>query len=89
QSEHPDLLEAYFAEASRYVGLTEHQRGFLTRIRRGHTDQDIAQSLGLSPSTVRHQRFTLREKAKQAKLYLALYTLAMQGSSGEAEAHAS
>lgn len=87
-SEHPDLLKAYCAEAGRYVTLTDHQRGFLARIRQGNSDQDIAKSLGLSPSTVRHQRFTLREKAKQAKLYLALYTLAMQGRTGEAEAPA-
>ena len=83
RSEHPDLLEAYFAEENRYVGLTENQRVFLTRMRQGHSDQDIAKNLGLSPSTVRHQRFTFREKAKQAKLYLALYTLAMQGRTGE------
>jgi hypothetical protein len=35
--------------------------------------------MSVAPATVRHQRFTFREKAKQAKLYLAIYELAFQG----------
>lgn len=37
------------------------------------TDKQIANKLQISPSTVRHQRFMFREKAKQAKMYLAIY----------------
>ena len=40
-------------------------------------------SLGISPSTVRHQKFTFREKAKQAKLYLALYEQAFEAGQGK------
>ena len=39
------------------------------------TDKQIAAKLEISSSTVRHMRFMLREKAKQAKMYLAIYEL--------------
>ena len=43
------------------------------------SDQDIARETGTSTATVRHQRFMFREKAKQARLYLAIYELALGG----------
>ena len=39
----------------------------------GLSDNEIANKLGIKASTVRHQKFTFREKAKQAKYYLAVY----------------
>src|SRR5690554_5522532 len=39
----------------------------------GTSDKVIASVLGITPSTVRHQRFSLREKAKQVKHFLAVY----------------
>ena len=58
---------------SKYNTLTKHQQQLLKLFQSGKTDKEIAKDLGVTPSTIRHQRFTFREKAKQAKLYLALY----------------
>ncbi len=41
------------------------------------TDKEIAEKNSVATATIRHQRFVLRERAKQAKLYLAIYDLAM------------
>ena len=62
---------------SKYSHLTEHQQQLLRLFRQGLGDKEIAKKLEVSPSTIRHQRFTFREKAKQAKLYLAIYEEAM------------
>jgi len=37
--------------------------------------KEIAEITKLSPSTIRFQRFNLREKAKQAKIFLALFEM--------------
>lgn len=49
-------------------------------------DKEIAKILDISPSTVRHQRFMFREKAKQAKMYLAIYEQVMEKKSHKDEA---
>jgi len=58
---------------SKYNTLTDNQQQLLEKFQSGKTDKEIAKELGLSPSTIRHQKFTFREKAKQAKVYLAIY----------------
>lgn len=54
------------------TGLTEIQRQVLTLILNGRGDQEIGKELGIAQSTVRNHRFKIREKEKQAKLFLAL-----------------
>ena len=39
----------------------------------GVSDKEMAKKLGVTEATIRRQRFTFREKAKRAKLYLAVY----------------
>ncbi len=82
---HEDRLEALLNSGSRYLPVTENQQELLSALRRGESDKEIAKQSGVSPSTVRHQRFVLREKAKQARLFLALYTLAMEKKNKEEE----
>lgn len=53
------------------TGLTEIQRQVLTLILNGRGDQEIGKELGIAQSTVRNHRFKIREKEKQAKLFLA------------------
>nr|WP_154120696.1 DUF2087 domain-containing protein [Paenibacillus monticola] len=58
------------------TGLTELQKGLLNAFRQSQSDGEAAKELGIgSTSTVRNHRFTLREKAKQAKLFLAVMEL--------------
>lgn len=54
------------------LGLTEVQRQLLRHVAAGKQDAEIAKLCGVAPSTVRNHRFKLREKEKQATLYLAL-----------------
>lgn len=54
------------------TGLTEIQRTLLSLLLCGKTDSEIGRELGIAQSTVRNHRFKLREKEKQAKLFLAL-----------------
>jgi len=58
---------------SRYNTLTVKQQDLLTAFAAGIKDQALAEQLQVAPATVRHQKFTFREKAKQAKFYLAVY----------------
>lgn len=58
------------------TGLTELQKGLLKSFNQGQSDAEAAKELGIgSTSTVRNHRFTLREKVKQAKLFLAVMEL--------------
>lgn len=42
------------------------------------SDKDMAKKLNVTEATMRRQRFTFREKAKQAKFYLAMYELVFE-----------
>lgn len=77
---HGGMLDWLLSLDKKLLALTENQRQLLRLLSQGKSDAAIAAALDLSASTVRHQRFTFREKAKQAKLYLAAYELAMQGA---------
>jgi len=58
------------------TGLTDHQRTILELFYEGHSDNDVAKSLSTgSTSTIRNHRFSLREKQKQAKVFLAIMEL--------------
>ncbi|WP_350445898.1 DUF2087 domain-containing protein [Anaeromonas frigoriresistens] len=70
---HGGVLENLLSYDKKYTGITEKQSSLLKDISKGLSDKEIAKKNGIAPSTVRHQRFILREKAKQAKLYLAIF----------------
>jgi DNA-binding CsgD family transcriptional regulator len=75
QSEHQGQFSALLEKENKYLTLTENQITILRLIHKGLSDNEIAGELGVSPSTIRHQKFMFREKAKQAKMYLAAYEL--------------
>lgn len=79
QSDHCKRLADLLNVDSRYLSLTENQRELLHLLSAGLSDQEISARLGISPSTVRHRRFVFREKAKSAKLYLALWEMVCAG----------
>jgi len=70
---HESVLEQLIHSKTKYNTFTENQKELLTLFDSGMSDTEIAQQLNISASTVRHQKFTFREKAKQAKMYLAIY----------------
>lgn len=71
--EHGGAAAVLVNSDTRYNTLTDTQKDLLLRIAAGATDREIARALSISEATVRRQRFNFREKAKQAKLYLAQY----------------
>lgn len=79
RQEHGAMLEVLMSQDKRYTGLTDNQKQLLCMMAAGLSDQDIGKKTGTAAATVRHQRFMFKEKAKQAKLYLAIYELAIQG----------
>lgn len=72
-TQHGENLEQLLYTESKYNTLTDNQKELLFLIYSGLSDKEIAKRLEVSPSTIRHQRFMFREKAKQAKMYLAIY----------------
>lgn len=85
QTAHGSRLEVLLNGESRYVNITDHQKKLLRLLAAGKSDGEIAAETGATPATVRRQRFAFRERAKQAKMYLAIYGLAT-GGKGRAEA---
>lgn len=58
------------------TGLTDHQKAILELFYEGSSDNDVAKALNTgSTSTIRNHRFSLREKQKQAKVFLAIMEL--------------
>lgn len=72
KSEHNTTADYLLAQRSGLTGISEVQNQILTLISAGKTDKEISQAVGIALSTVRNHRFKLREKEKQAKLFLAL-----------------
>lgn len=68
----------------KYTGLTDHQKNLLYYFFEGLSDKEIAAKLeNGNTSTIRAQRFSFREKAKQAKVFLAIMEL-LEDQSGQA-----
>ncbi|OWA36134.1 hypothetical protein B9G55_09775 [Saccharibacillus sp. O16] len=58
------------------TGLTDHQNTLLRLFYQGCSDDEVKNVLGIgSSSTIRNHRFVLREKERQARLFLALMEL--------------
>ena len=69
----------------RYIGLTDTQKSILRLMQAGHTSQEIARITGNASSTIRAQRFLFKEKARQARMLLALSELLDERETGQIE----
>lgn len=78
EQEHGGNFQHLLHMDSKYNTFTNTQKKLLELFHSGISDKNIAAQLGISASTVRHQKFTFREKAKRAKMYLTLYDLAFE-----------
>jgi len=85
EDQHGGSARFLLRSSVKYNALTDNQRELLSLFMMGLADKEIAQKLGISSSTVRHQRFVFREKAKQAKHYLAVFEQVFEGSPGNDE----
>ena len=58
------------------TGLTDHQKRLLTLFYQGKNDKEVQEELEIgSASTIRHHRFALKEKERQAKTFLTMMEL--------------
>lgn len=71
-SQHNSIASFLLSQESSVTGLSEIQKQLLSLLFNGRSDKEIGETLGIAQSTVRNHRFKLREKEKQAKLFLAL-----------------
>lgn len=77
--EHGEALERLLLLDKKYNGLTEIQKELLSMISNKYSNKEIAINLGCTESTVRNMKFSLRERAKQARVFLAAMDLAEEG----------
>ncbi|MCI9019846.1 MAG: DUF2087 domain-containing protein [Eubacterium sp.] len=82
---HGSNLEQLLCSESKYNTLTRNQRDLLAMFYSKMPDKDMAKKLNVTEATIRRQRFTFREKAKQAKFYLAMYEMAFEDEPADAE----
>jgi hypothetical protein len=73
---HGNSIERLLLLDKKYTGLTEIQKEFLTMSSNRYSDKEIASKLTCTESTVRNMRFALRERARQARAFLAVMELA-------------
>ncbi len=72
KAEHGFTADYLLSQEPSLLGISEIQQQILKLMSEGRDDRTIADIAGIAPSTVRNHRFKLREKEKQAKLFLAL-----------------
>ncbi|PAE37597.1 DUF2087 domain-containing protein [Bacillus sp. 7884-1] len=73
---HVSIFDYLLGMDKKLTGLTEHQKNLLSLFYQGKNDKEIQKELGIgSVSTIRHHRFALKEKERQAKTFLAMMEL--------------
>lgn len=80
--EHGTVFDMLGALGKKHTGLTDAQLQTLSCFYQELSDRETATLTGTAPATVRFQRFNLREKARQAKVFLSLYELAAEKDAG-------
>ena len=76
RTQHPSVFEFYLNLGRIYTGLSPGQAELAKLFYNGHTDKEVVALTGAnSASTIRNQRFSIREKYKQAKILVALVEL--------------
>jgi hypothetical protein len=80
---HGGMLRVLLDMDKRYTGLSDSQKRILECFRQGLEDAEIAKELDIGLSTIRSYRFAFREKAKAAKVFLALTRLVEEGARGK------
>lgn len=76
ESTHTSVFDYLLGMDKKLTGLTEHQKRLLQLFYQGKNDKEIQKELDIgSTSTIRHHRFALKEKERQAKTFLAMMEL--------------
>ena len=76
EHEHHSVFEYLIGLDKKLTGLTDHQNNLLKLFYQGKSDQEVQKEFGIgSASTIRNHRFVLKEKERQAKIFLLLMDL--------------
>ncbi len=76
ETAHNSVFDYLLSMDKKLTGLTDHQKSLLQLFYQGKSDKDIQKELDMgSTSTIRHHRFALKEKERQAKTFLAIMEL--------------
>lgn len=80
EKEHDSMLQYFLQMNVSFLGISESQQNIVRQFASGKTDKQIGEEFGIATSTIRNHRFKLREKEKQAKLFLAMMELLGESS---------
>lgn len=76
EKSHGSVFEYLIGLDKKLTGLTDHQNNLLRLFYQGKSDSEVQKEMGIgSTSTIRHHRFALKEKERQAKTFLAIMEL--------------
>lgn len=73
--EHGNPIERLLLLDKKYTGLTEIQKELLAMVSNKYSNKEISAKLACAESTIRNMRFALRERARQARAFLAVMEL--------------
>lgn len=74
--EHQSVFDYLLNLDKKITGLSDHQKNLMKHFYIGKSDLEIQKELGIgSSSTIRNHRFVLKEKERQAKVFLVLMEL--------------
>lgn len=74
-TEHGSMMDFLLGMDKKYTGLTERQKQLIRMFYSGMSDKEIVKKEDINASTIRTQRFSLREKFKQARIFLVIMEL--------------
>lgn len=76
KQEHVSVFDYIMKMDKKLTGLTEHQNKLLRLFYEGKNNKEVQAEMGIgSVSTIRNHRFALKEKERQAKMFLAVMEL--------------
>ncbi len=73
--EHHGMVNFLLSMDKKYTGLSDIQICVLKEFNKQKDDTQISKSLNITKSNVRNHRFRLKEKAKQAKIFLSIFEM--------------
>lgn len=76
EKQHNSVFDHLIGLNKKLTGLTDHQNSLLQLFYEGRSDLEIQKELEIgSASTIRNHRFVLKEKERQAKIFLTMMEL--------------
>jgi hypothetical protein len=82
---HVSVFDFLIGLDKKTTGLSDHQNGLLRLFYQGKSDSEIQKTIGVgSSSTVRNHRFALKERERQAKIFLTLMDILKSGKKSPA-----